>query len=171
MGATIRDISPDEIRAFRERHGIKTQVALDHLFGAAASKGRGARRWEADGAPPYVAIILGYADAYGLDLLKEVVAKKLPGVSADDVIAFRARHEIKRQAELDWLMGFKSAGRATRAWEKDGAPSYLAIIFAYADAHGLDLMRQKAAQRDEAAKAAAEARQARIDAARARQAA
>lgn len=67
-------------------------------------------------------------------------------VAPETVAAFREHYGLD-QAGLDRLMGFTSKGRATRRWEAKGAPAYVGILFAYADAYGLALMEQMAANR------------------------
>lgn len=67
-------------------------------------------------------------------------------VSPETVVAFREAYGLD-QAGLDRLMGFTSKGRATRRWEAKGAPAYVGILFAYADAYGLALMEQMALNR------------------------
>lgn len=65
---------------------------------------------------------------------------------AEAVRAFRERHKID-QTEMDRLMGFSSGGRATRRWEAEGAPYYVTILMAYADKHGLVMMKRLADER------------------------
>lgn len=67
-------------------------------------------------------------------------------VAPETVVAFRENYGLD-QAALDRLMGFTSKGRATRRWEAKGAPAYVGILFAYADAYGLALMEQMAIDR------------------------
>ncbi len=59
---------------FLERHQL-TSEGLDRLFGS-TSKGRNCRRWEAEGAPHYVAILMAYADAYGIVKMEEMAARR-----------------------------------------------------------------------------------------------
>lgn len=68
-------------------------------------------------------------------------------VSPAAVAAFRETHGLD-QAALDRLLGFTSKGRATRRWEAKGAPAYVGILFAYADAYGLATMEQLAQSRE-----------------------
>lgn len=68
-------------------------------------------------------------------------------VTTEEVTEFRERHGLD-QAGLDRLMGFTSKGRATRRWESQGAPSYVGVLFAYADKYGLEVMEQMAQIRD-----------------------
>lgn len=70
---------------------------------------------------------------------------KKPSTPKEAVLAFRERHGLD-QPETDRLMGFSSLGRTTRRWEAEGAPYYVSLLIAYADAYGLDLMRQMAAE-------------------------
>lgn len=71
---------------------------------------------------------------------------KTPAAAIRD---FRERHQID-QEEMDRLLGFSSKGRATRRWEAEDAPYYVSILMAYADVHGLDLMRKLADAREQA---------------------
>jgi hypothetical protein len=59
-----------DVRDFRERHGLD-QARLDQLLGF-SSKGRATRRWEAEGAPFYVTILMTYADKYGIKVMAEL---------------------------------------------------------------------------------------------------
>jgi len=59
---------------FRERHRLD-QAAVDRLFGF-SSEGRACRRWEAEDAPYYVTILMGYADTYGLAKMEELAASR-----------------------------------------------------------------------------------------------
>lgn len=59
---------------FRERHRLD-QAAVDRLFGF-SSGGRACRRWEAEGAPYYVTILMIYADTYGLAKMEELAASQ-----------------------------------------------------------------------------------------------
>lgn len=65
---------------------------------------------------------------------------------AEAVKAFRDRHHLDQEG-LDRLLGFSSRGRATRRWEAEGAPYYVTILMAYADAFGLGKMEELAASR------------------------
>jgi hypothetical protein len=47
---------PEEVRSFRERHKLD-QETLDSLMGF-YSNGRATRRWEAEGAPFYVTVLM-----------------------------------------------------------------------------------------------------------------
>lgn len=64
----------EEVRAFRTRHNLLGHE-LDNLMGF-SSDGRATRRWESEGAPYYVTILMAYADRYGLDVMKEIAAKR-----------------------------------------------------------------------------------------------
>lgn len=59
---------------FRERHRLD-QAAVDRLLGF-SSGGRACRRWEAEGAPYYVTILISYADTYGLAKMEELAASR-----------------------------------------------------------------------------------------------
>jgi hypothetical protein len=59
---------------FRERHRLD-QAAVDRLFGF-SSEGRACRRWEAEGAPYYVTILMAYVDTYGLAKMEELAANR-----------------------------------------------------------------------------------------------
>lgn len=59
---------------FRERHRL-SDADVDRLFGS-ASIGRTCRRWESEGAPPYVAIMMAYADEYGLAKMEKMAATR-----------------------------------------------------------------------------------------------
>lgn len=73
----VRPTTPGEnVRAFRQRHKID-QPTVDRLLGF-SSEGRATRRWEAEGAPYYVTILMAYADKYGLELMEEL-ARGLDG--------------------------------------------------------------------------------------------
>lgn len=69
---------------------------------------------------------------------------KTPALAVTD---FRERHRLD-QASVDRLFGFSSAGRACRRWEAEGAPYYVTILMAYADAYGLAKMEELAAHRE-----------------------
>lgn len=75
---------------------------------------------------------------------KKPMKKLTPGV---EVAAFLERHGLD-QSEGDRLLGSASEGRTTRRWKAEGAPRYVAIMIAYADAFGIDLMRQMADELD-----------------------
>lgn len=62
------------VRDFRLRHGLE-QDELDNLMGF-FSDGRATRRWEAEGAPYYVTILMAYGDKYGLSVMKELAASR-----------------------------------------------------------------------------------------------
>jgi hypothetical protein len=64
----------EEVRSFRERHGLD-QETLDKLMGF-HSGGRATRRWEAEGAPFYVTVLMTYADRYGLDVMRELTSRR-----------------------------------------------------------------------------------------------
>lgn len=68
---------------------------------------------------------------------------KTPGKLVRD---FRLRHGLTAE-DMDELMGFSSKGRATRRWEAENAPSYVAILIAYMDRHGLSEARKIAGER------------------------
>lgn len=68
---------------------------------------------------------------------------KIPGSAVTD---FRERHRLA-QEWVDHLFGFSSGGRACRRWEAEGAPHYVGILMAYADAYGLAMMETMAAAR------------------------
>lgn len=135
------------VSAFRARHQL-TGEDMDELMGF-ASAGRATRRWESEGAPYYITLLISYADEFGIELMQRLRAtvdhgERTPG---DAVKVFRERHRLD-QPSMDRLMGFSSAGRATRRWEAEDAPSYAAILFAYANAYGLDLMERLAVDRE-----------------------
>lgn len=132
---------------FRERHRLD-QEAVDRLFGF-SSRGRACRRWEAEGGPYYVTLLMAYADAYGLSQMELIAKSAIKGekTPAEAVTAFRERNRLD-QASLDRLFGFSSGGRATRLWEAGGAPYYVAIVIAYADIFGLAKMEELAAGRE-----------------------
>lgn len=71
-------------------------------------------------------------------------ALKTPASAVQD---FRTRHRLDQEG-LDRLLGFSSKGRATRRWEAEGAPYYVTILMAYADAYGLGKMEELAAARE-----------------------
>lgn len=154
MGASIREALPQEVKDFRARHGLATQPQLARLLGF-ATNGKEARnvvRWETEGGPPYIKIMLAYAERHGLDLLKEAADGRkdpaAPAVPGSEVIAFRERHNLTQPA-LDRLFGSVSAGRSSRAWEAGWAPGYVGLIFAYADKYGLDVMEEIAIERSQ----------------------
>lgn len=62
------------VAEFRERHDL-TGHELDNLMGF-FSDGRATRRWEAEGAPYYVTILMAYGDRYGLDVMRELAARR-----------------------------------------------------------------------------------------------
>ncbi len=65
------DLTPGaEIVAFREHYKLN-QAQLDRLFGF-ISRGRTTRRWEAQGAPRYVKVLLEYGYAHGLHLMEKL---------------------------------------------------------------------------------------------------
>ena len=41
-----------------------------------SSGGRATRRWEAEGAPYYVTVLMAYADTYGLGKMEELAAAR-----------------------------------------------------------------------------------------------
>lgn len=65
---------PSVVTDFRERHRLD-QEAVDRLFGF-SSGGRSCRRWERDGAPHYVSILMAYADQHGLALMEQLAASR-----------------------------------------------------------------------------------------------
>lgn len=136
---------------FRERHRLD-QEAVDTLFGF-SSKGRACRRWEAEGGPYYVTLLMAYADAYGIERMEKLAAapkkgkRKAPKTPAAAVTSFREKHRLD-QASLDRLFGFTSGGRATRLWEAGGAPYYVSILIDYAETFGLAKMEELAASRE-----------------------
>jgi hypothetical protein len=62
------------VKDFRDRHKID-QSQLDRLMGF-SSGGRATRRWEAEGAPYYVTVLMAYADTYGLGKMEELAAAR-----------------------------------------------------------------------------------------------
>lgn len=64
----------EAVKDFRERHRLD-QESVDRLFGF-SSEGRACRRWESEGAPYYVTILMAYADAYGLGKMEELAATR-----------------------------------------------------------------------------------------------
>lgn len=60
----------EDVNAFRA-HFKLSQADLDRLFGF-VSGGRTSRRWEAQGAPRYVRILMAYAHLYGLDVMEHL---------------------------------------------------------------------------------------------------
>jgi hypothetical protein len=67
----------DKVRDFRTRHNLLGHE-MDNLMGF-SSDGRATRRWEAEGAPYYVTILMAYADRYGLDVMRELAASRDQG--------------------------------------------------------------------------------------------
>lgn len=66
--------SAEAVLDFRVRHNL-TGRDLDSLMGF-SSDGRATRRWEAEGAPYYVTVLMAYADRYGLDVMRDLAAKR-----------------------------------------------------------------------------------------------
>lgn len=64
----------DKVREFREAHGLD-QAGLDRLLGF-SSGGRATRRWEAEGAPYYVTILITYADEHGLGMMEKLALSR-----------------------------------------------------------------------------------------------
>ena len=64
----------EAVTDFRERHRLD-QEGIDRLFGF-SSKGRACRRWESEGAPYYVTILMAYADTYGIAKMEELAASR-----------------------------------------------------------------------------------------------
>lgn len=60
------------VTEFLKRHSL-TQKEVDRLFGF-SSDGRACRRWEAEGAPYYVTILMAYVDTYGIAKMEELAA-------------------------------------------------------------------------------------------------
>lgn len=133
-----------EVKAFRERYGL-TQSDLDLLLGF-TSGGLAVARWEREDAPYYVTLLFAMVDAHGIDLLRSF--NGVGFTSRDLVQAFRTKHGL-RGTDLDRLFGFNPTGRATRRWEdpsERGAPSYVTILMAYADKHGLGTLQALASE-------------------------
>jgi len=65
---------PAAVVDFRERHRLD-QKEVDRLLGF-SSGGRACRRWEAEGAPHYVTVLMAYADQYGLAKMEELAAQR-----------------------------------------------------------------------------------------------
>ena len=61
---------PEAVVAFREAHGLD-QSELDRLLGF-SSGGRATRRWEAEGAPYYVTVLMAYADKFGIGIMEKL---------------------------------------------------------------------------------------------------
>jgi DNA-binding transcriptional regulator YiaG len=153
MGEQTSELSPGACRIFRMKHN-PTQVGFSKRLGLHGDGGRRVRKWEEEiGAPPYIAILFAYLDAYGFELLDKMVAEapknRLTKLTPDDVRAFRDRHKLTGVA-LSRLLGAVSQGRGVRLWEAVGAqpPAYLRVLFAYADEHGLDVMEKLAVDRE-----------------------
>jgi hypothetical protein len=68
--AIVSKTSPEIVRDFRKRHGL-TAEDMDRLFGFTSS-GRATRRWEAEDAPSYVGVLIGYMDKHGTGLAEEI---------------------------------------------------------------------------------------------------
>lgn len=134
------------VRKFREQYNL-TGEEMDRLFGF-SSDGRTTRRWESAGAPYYVTLMIAYVNAHGIELMQRLseTSDHYENTSGNEVEVFRERHNLD-QPTMDRLFGFSSDGRATRRWKKEGAPPYAAILFAYANWYGLDLMAQLAVER------------------------
>lgn len=66
--------NPEAIREFRQRHNLVGKD-MDYLMGF-FSDGRATRRWESDGAPYYMTILMAYVDRFGLDLMRELAANR-----------------------------------------------------------------------------------------------
>lgn len=62
------------VKDFRTRHHLD-QAGLDRLLGF-SSGGRATRRWEADGAPYYVTILMTYADKFGIGIMEDLANKR-----------------------------------------------------------------------------------------------
>ena len=65
-------VTPEEVIDFRMRHEL-THEEMDSFFGF-SSKGRSSRRWQKNGAPRYVGVLMAYGDRYGLSLMQEMAA-------------------------------------------------------------------------------------------------
>lgn len=65
---------PERIVAFREAFGLD-QADLDRLLGF-SSKGRATRRWESEGAPAYVEVLLTYLERHGLDEAEKIAKQR-----------------------------------------------------------------------------------------------
>lgn len=66
--------SPDKVKKFRAEHNLD-QAQLDSLMGF-SSGGRATRRWEAEGAPYYVTILIAYADKHGVALMEKLAEER-----------------------------------------------------------------------------------------------
>lgn len=75
---------------WRVKHNL-TQPAVDRLLGF-TSLGRAARRWETDGAPPYVEVLMAYIDKYGPELA-EAVAKKRDSLHEEHTASLAATED------------------------------------------------------------------------------
>lgn len=131
------------VLSFRQAHHID-QARLDAML-AFSSEGRSTRRWEKEGAPPYVEVLFRYMELAALGQSEWFEAGK--ATSADRIVKFRRTHGID-QAELDRLLGFSSEGRTSRRWENEGiAPSYVGLLLDYMDLYGLEVARTLAQER------------------------
>lgn len=138
-----RKTPADEVRAFRNRHGL-TQQALDGLLGF-SSNGAAVGRWEREDAPYYTTLLFHLVDTHGIETMRAVAAKGTWNTSRADVQKFRERHKMTGE-QLDRLFGLSSKGRATRRWEdpmENGAPSYITIMMAYCNEFGCDSLLAK----------------------------
>lgn len=70
----VPNVPPERIKQFRRTYNLSGE-ALDRLLGF-SSQGRATRRWEADGAPPYVEVLLRYIEAHGLDIASKLADER-----------------------------------------------------------------------------------------------
>ncbi|ARK07496.1 RNA polymerase sigma factor [Sphingobium phage Lacusarx] len=142
MGATVRYVTPELVRAFRLRHlgpaGTQSDLAED--FGVQA---RAVRHWEGEGAPLYVGLMMAYAEKYGYRLLAELGRKavkgQLPAFDRDAMKIFLTSHDIT-QTKFTKLLGFTSE-KASTNWKIAGdAPNHVKILVAAIERCGIDLL-------------------------------
>ncbi len=155
MKKPVRKTPAHEVREFRHRYGL-SQPALGRLLGF-TSNGMATYRWEREGAPYYVSLLIRLVDAYGIELITELADHGLAPVPRECVQAFREKHRLTG-VQLDSLFGFASGGRATRRWEdplERGAPTYVGIMMAYCDKFGCDLLWQIKKENEEVDQSAA----------------
>lgn len=159
---------PELAVAFRERMGLLPKD-IGRLLGF-PSGSAAVYRWEINGPPGHVEVIMAYVDKYGPELA-ESIAKKRDDmlmsaydpdkhgkfkksvrssefkVSAGDVWQWRTRHKL-RQIDVERLMGYSSNGRTLIGWESRGAPPFFETLMAYFDKHGFELAEKLAGARE-----------------------
>lgn len=65
-----------------------------------------------------------------------------------EIVAFRSSYQMDQES-LDRLLGFRSDGRTTRRWEREGAPPYVGILLAYMFEYGIGIAEKLAQAREE----------------------